>query len=151
MSRFIFLRRFVVDMLDLDLYRCDLDPTAFPSPSDKSNDSVGPFWIVSGWLRYAGAFLVSHFVFLRWIDLYRSEFDAAAASLMSNVSEATFQIVLGWLCRSQRVIVSQVGVFDFWRLVDVYRSDLDPSVLPTTRNVSIWTLCRMDRWHGRHW
>ena len=123
-----------------------------------SMDSVSTFWGVSEWLCGVGMSTVSLFVFSRRfvtdtldLDLYRSDLDLTAASSMSNVSEATFQIVLGWLRRSQRVIASQVGVFDFWRLVDIYRSDLDPSASPSMRNVSIWTLCRMDRWHGRHW
>ena len=104
MSRFIFLRRFVVDMLDLDLYRCDLDPTAFPSPSNESNDSVGPFWIVSGWLCYAGAFLISVFAFSSWIgadmldlEVYRSDLDGNASTLGSNDPIGMFAVVCGWL------------------------------------------------------
>ena len=51
------LRYFDIDTLDLGLYRCDLNPTASPSPSNESNDSVRRFWIVCGWLRRSGAFL----------------------------------------------------------------------------------------------
>ena len=42
-SRFTLLHWFLIDMLDLDLYRFDLHATASASPSNKSNDSIGPF------------------------------------------------------------------------------------------------------------
>ena len=146
-SRFIFLHRFVVDMLDLDLYRCNLDPTAFPLLSDKSNDSVGPFWIISGWLHYAGAFLVSRFVFLRWIDLYRSEFDAAALTAASNVSVRTFRSVCGWLRKSGTF---QVSRFVLLRHFDLHRFNLESSASMVMPNGSEWTICEVDGWHGRH-
>ena len=147
MSRFIFLRRFVVDMLDLDLYRCDLDPTAFPSPSDESNDSVGPFWIISGWLCYAGAFLVSRFVFLRWIDLYRSEFDAATLMAASNVSVRTFWSVCRWLHKSGTF---QVSCFVLLRHFDLHRFNLESSASMAMPNGSERMICEVDGWHGQH-
>ena len=140
-SRFIFLHRFVVDMLDLDLYRCNLDPTALPFPSNKSNDSVGPFWIVSGWLRYAGVFLVSCFVFLCWIDLYRSEFDAATSTPGSNDPMETFRGISAWL---RGVGVYPVGHFDFLRLFDVYRCGFQSSASPSTPNGSEQMSCMLD-------
>ena len=39
-SCFVFLRIFVVDALDLELHRFNLDPTMSPSLSNESNDSV---------------------------------------------------------------------------------------------------------------
>ena len=141
MSHFIFLCRFVVDMLDLDLYRCDLDPTASPSPSNASNDSVRPFWIVLGWLRYAGMFLVSCFVFLRWIDLYRSEFDVATSTPGSNDPMETFRGISAWLCG---VGVYPVGRFDFLCLFDIYRCSFQSSVLPLMPNRSEQTICVLD-------
>ena len=147
MSCFIFLRRFVVDMLDLDLYRCDLDPTTFPSPSDESNDSVGPFWIISGWLRYAGAFLVSRFVFLLWIDLYRSEFDAAVLMAASNISVWMFRSVCGWLRESGTF---QVSRFVLLRHFDLHRFNLESSASTAMPNGSKRTICEVDGWHGRH-
>ena len=38
-SHFAFLRYFGTDTLDLELYRCNLNPTASPSLSNESNDS----------------------------------------------------------------------------------------------------------------
>ena len=42
-SHLVFLHRFVVDILNLDLYRCNLNPTTSPLPSNESNDSVRTF------------------------------------------------------------------------------------------------------------
>ena len=51
MSLSVFSCCFVVDALDLDLYRFNLDPTASPSLSNESNDSMGSFGEVSRWLH----------------------------------------------------------------------------------------------------
>ena len=51
-SGFVFLCYFVIETLDLDLYRLDLDVIASPAGS---NDPIGLFWMISAWLRGAGA------------------------------------------------------------------------------------------------
>ena len=135
------LRYFDIDMLDLSLYRCDLDLITLPLPSNESNDSVGPFWIISGWLRYAGTFLVSRFVFLRWIDLYRSEFDAAASTPGSNDPMEMFRGISAWL---RGVGAYPVGRFDFLRLFDVYRCSFQSSASPSMPNGSERTSCMLD-------
>ena len=56
---------FIVDALDLGLYRFNIDPIALLSPSTESNDSIRTFWIISGWLRCASALQVSLFEILR--------------------------------------------------------------------------------------
>ena len=61
----VFSRCFIVDALDLGLYRFDIDPIASPSPSTESNDSIRTFLIISGWLRCASVLQVSLFEILR--------------------------------------------------------------------------------------
>ena len=86
-SLFIFSRRFVTHMLDLHLYRSDLDSN---SSTAGSNDHIQVFRQVPMWLRNADAFWVSHFDFLRLADIYRYEFDSSVLPVMSNVSIQTF-------------------------------------------------------------
>ena len=100
MSGFDLLLLFVIETLDLELYRPDLDSITLPLLSNKSNDSIGPFWIILGWLRYTGTFQVSH--------------------------------------------------FDFLCLADFYSFDLESFSLTAMPNVSIWMICMVDGWHGRH-
>ena len=61
----VFSRCFIVDALDLGLYRFDIDPIASPSPSTESNDSIRTFLIILGWLRCASVLQVSLFEILR--------------------------------------------------------------------------------------
>ena len=70
-SRFTFLRYFGTDMLNLELYRCDLDLTVSPLPSNKSNDSVRMFRGVFGWLRCVSVSMVSLFNFGRLANVDR--------------------------------------------------------------------------------
>ena len=67
------------DVLDLYLYRFDLDAIVSLLPSNKSNDSAGPFQIVLRWLRHVGAYPVSRFDFLWLAGLYRLDFDGNAS------------------------------------------------------------------------
>ena len=98
-SRFAFLRYFSTDTLDLELYRCDLDPTASPSPSNKSNDSVRTFRGVFGWLRCVSASMVSLFNFGRLANVYRFRFDSSMSTAASDESVQTFCGLDRWLGR----------------------------------------------------
>ena len=98
-SRFAFLRYFSTDMLDLELYRCDLDPTASPSPSNESNDSVRTFRGVFGWLHCVSASMVSLFDFGHLADVYRLDFESSMSTPRPNGSEWTLCMLDGWLGR----------------------------------------------------
>ena len=98
-SCFAFLRYFSTDMLDLELYRCDLDPTASPSPSNKSNDSVRTFRGVFGWLRCVSASMVSLFDFGHLANIYRFRFDSSTSTAVSDESVRTFCRLDRWLGR----------------------------------------------------
>ena len=80
-SCFVFLRIFVVDVLDLDVYRCDLHMAVSPP---RSVDLPATLRGISAWLRSMGAFQVSHFDFTRWFDLCRLDLDASALLPGSN-------------------------------------------------------------------
>ena len=82
-SGFIPLCYFVVQTLDLHLYRSDLDSSVSPP---RSMALQAMFQNVAMWLHGAHAFKVCCFVFLRCIDLYRLEFDSAMSTAASNVS-----------------------------------------------------------------
>ena len=118
-------------------------------------DSVSTVWIVYGRLRGSRASQVSPFAFLllfviEALDLEPCRFDLHAAALTpeSNDSIGMFGIISAWLRGADAFEVSH---FDFTALADFCRFNLDPSASPSTRNVSVRTLCRMDRWHRRHW
>ena len=140
-SRLAALRYFDIDTLDLGLYRCDLDPTASPSPS---NDSVQRFWIICGWLHCSGAFLVSCFDFSALADFYRFEFDSATSTVTPDESIQMLCVVDGWLCRSGAFLVSRFRSFE---LADFYRLDLESSASTVMRNESVRTVCMVGRWH----
>ena len=74
-SHFMLLRLIHADVLNLELYRYDLD--SIPS-TPESNDSIGTFRVDYRWLRCAGVSAVSRFVFSHCIDLYRCELDSSA-------------------------------------------------------------------------
>ena len=114
-SGFDFLCIFVVDTLDLEPYRFDL-VSSMSMPG--SNDPTGTFRNVPMWLRSAGAFGVSIFIFWRLTDVSRLDFDSTTSPSMSNESVRTFQSVCGWLRHVDTYLVSH---FDFWRLADFCR------------------------------
>ena len=76
-SRFAFLRYFGIDTLDLDVYRFDLHPAVL---TPESNDSIGTFGRVSGWLHCIGEYPVSCFIFSRCIDLHSFEFQSSTST-----------------------------------------------------------------------
>ena len=82
----VFLRRFVIQMLDLELYRSDFDSAAV---TPGSVDLPVTFQVVSGWLHYAGAYPVSFPVFWRLADLYRFRFDSSTSTPQSIGLQAT--------------------------------------------------------------
>ena len=95
-SGFDLLLLFVVETLNLELYRPDLDSITSPSLSNESNDSIGLFWIILGWLHYAGMFQVSCFDFLRLADFYSFDLESSVSMAMPNVSIWTICMVDGW-------------------------------------------------------
>ena len=90
-SHFDFLCYFVIDTLDLDLYRYDLDPTMLPSPSNEPNDPVRRFWIVCGSLHHASALQVGLSAVLCLVDFCRYDFDSSMSMARPNgsIHEAT--------------------------------------------------------------
>ena len=148
-SHLVPLHLFVIQTLDPDLYRFDLQSSALPPGS---NDLIQVFQVILSWLRDPTAFQVSRFDFSRCFDLYRFDLDPAASTTPSNVSVWTFQSVCGWLHHSGAFQVSRSDflccfVTDTLDL-DVYRSDLGPSMSPSMSNVSISTLWMFRRVSG---
>ena len=92
-SRFIFLCCFVIQTLDLELYRSDFD-SAVVTPG--SVDLPATFRVVFGWLHYAGAFQVSCFDFLRLADIYSFNLESSASTSTFNGSIWTFCGLHGW-------------------------------------------------------
>ena len=134
----IFLRRFVVQTLDLELYRSDFDSAAV---TPGSVDLPATFRVVSGWLRYAGTYPVSFPVFWRLADLYRFGFDSSALTPRSIGLQATLRRVYKWLRRSGMSVVSRF-TFSSWIDTDaldfeLYRSDLDGNASMPESNDSI--------------
>ena len=70
-SRFVILCLFVIDTLDLDLYRFNLDSSGSTA---RSIDLQATPRRVSVWLRSAGTLQVSPFDVLRLVDIYRCGF-----------------------------------------------------------------------------
>ena len=103
-SLFVFSRRFVTHMLDLHLYRSDLDSTMLTAVS---NVSIRTFRSVCGWLRESGTFQVSRFVLLHHFDLHRFNLESSASTAMPNGSERTICEVDGWHGRHRYVSVSR--------------------------------------------
>ena len=92
-SRFAFLRYFGIDALNPDLHRFDLQSS---TSTPGSNDPMQTFRVVLGWLRYAGASAVSHFVILCLfvvdtldLDLYRFNLDSSGSTARSIDLQAT--------------------------------------------------------------
>ena len=84
---------FVIETLNPDLYRSDL---YFSTSTPVSNDPIGTFRVISGWLCCAGAFLVNCFVFLRLADFYSFKLEPSASMLMPNESVWTVCVSDGW-------------------------------------------------------
>ena len=95
-SRFALLRWFLIDTLDLDLYRFDLHAAASTSPSNESNDSIGPFRCISAWLHATHAFKVSRFDFMCLADFFSFDFESSASMSTHNDSVQTFCVLDGW-------------------------------------------------------
>ncbi|KIM65562.1 hypothetical protein SCLCIDRAFT_22724 [Scleroderma citrinum Foug A] len=76
--------------------RYDLGPSVSPSMSNVSVSTLWMFQRVSGWLRCAGAFQVSHFDFLGLADIYRCDFDSSAPTAPCDKSVQTFCRMDGW-------------------------------------------------------
>ena len=92
-SRFDFLHYFVIDTLDLDLYRLDLDGnTSTPG----SNDPMQTFRVVSVWLVSSGPFWVSLFNLLCLADICRHEFDSSTSPSTSDKSVRMICRMDGW-------------------------------------------------------
>ena len=125
-SPFDLLRCFVIQTLDPDLYRFDLQSSTLPPGS---NDLIQAFQVVSAWLRNPTAFQVSHFDFSCCFDLYRFDLDPITSTMPSNISIWTFRSVCRWLHRSGTFQVScfvVLGLFIIDALdLDVYRFNLD--------------------------
>ena len=117
---------------------------------DESNDSILMLWRVSTWLRCAGMFQVSDFVFFHSINVSRYNLDPATSVSPSNKSNDSMQVFRGistWLHDADAFWVSH---FDFWHLTNVYSFDFDSSALLSMPNVSIWAVWMSDGWPRQH-
>ena len=79
----IFWCCFVIDMLDLDLYRSDFNLIALTAGS---MDPIGTFRVVYRWLHHSGTFLVSHFRCFKLADFYRLDLESSTSTAPSNSS-----------------------------------------------------------------
>ena len=93
-SGFALSRLIDADAVNLDVYRCSLDPSA---STPWSNDHVGPFGVDYRWLCDASTYLVSRFDFLRLIDLYSFDLDPAALTPGSIDPIGMSRTVYRWL------------------------------------------------------
>ena len=98
---------FVIETLDPDLYRSDL---YFSTSTPVSNDPIGTFRVISGWLRCAGAFLVNRFVFLHLADFYSFKLEPSVSTLMPNESVRTVCVSDGWPGRHRYVYSFSLAV-----------------------------------------
>ena len=150
-SCFIILHCFVIQMLDFELYRFDLDSIA---SLPQSIDLQASLRCVSAWLSGPSTSLVSCFIFLCLfvihmldLDIYRHDLDVAASTHGSNDPIQTFRVIPWWLHDSR---ASQVSHFDFFRLADVSRFEFDSSMSTSMPNVSVRMVWVSDGWLGRH-
>ena len=98
-SLFVFSHRFIIDTLDLELSRYNLDPTVSPSPSNEFNDSVQRFRIICGSLCCTSALQVGLSTVLRLVDFCRCGFQSSASLSMPNRSKRMLCVLDGWLRR----------------------------------------------------
>ena len=92
-SRFIFSSWIGADMLDLDIYRFDLDVAT------STAGLMGPiatFRGISTWFRRTGTHPVSRFNFMRLADFSRYRFDSSASTAEPDKSVRTFCGTGGW-------------------------------------------------------
>ena len=82
-SHFAVLHLFIVDMLDLDVYRCDLDATTL---TVGSNYPTAMFQNVSAWLHDSRASQVSLFDFMHLADICSFKFESSVLTAPSNNS-----------------------------------------------------------------
>ena len=122
--------------------------------TDESNDSIGTFRRVSGWLRGVGVYPVSDSIFSCLIDtdvldlyLYRFDLDADGSMAGFNDPIQMFREISGWL---RGLGTSAVSRFAFSSLADFYRLNLEPSASTPWPNKSIWMFCGFGWWLGRH-
>ena len=99
-SPFTIFPLFIVETLDPDLYRSNL---YFSTSTPGSNDPIGMFRVISGWLHCAGMFLVNRFVFLHLADFYSSELEPSVLTLMPNESVWMVCVSDGWPGRHRYV------------------------------------------------
>ena len=92
-SCFSFSSCFVIETLDLELSRLDLDAATL---TDESNDPIRTFGVVYRWLRDALAFWVSRFDFSRLADVFSFDFDSSASPSTFGISEWMVYVVGGW-------------------------------------------------------
>ena len=92
-SPFTIFPLFVIETLNPDLYRSDL---YFSTSTPGSNDPIGMFRVILGWLHCAGAFLVNRFVFLRLADFYGFKLEPSTSMSMPNKSVWMVCMSDGW-------------------------------------------------------
>ena len=92
-SGFVPLCYFVIQMLDLHLYRSDLDSSASP-PWSVALQAM--FRNVAVWLRSAHVFEVCCFNFLHLADFYRFELEPSASTAPFNVSVRVLRMLDRW-------------------------------------------------------
>ena len=95
-SRFALSCWFLIDTLDLDLYRFDLH---VDGSTAGSNDPIQTFRVVWRWLHDVLAYPVSRFDFMRLADFSRYGFDSSMSTARPNKSVQTICMVDGWLGR----------------------------------------------------
>ena len=92
-SYFSFLSCFVVQTLNLELSRLDLDAA---TSTLGSNDPVGSFRIVSAWPHRSGVFLVGQFNFWCLANIYSFDFKSSTSMLTPNGTIRTLCGTDGW-------------------------------------------------------
>ena len=92
-SCFSFSSCFVIETLDLELSRLNLDAA---TSTDESNDSIQTFGVIYGWLCSAHAFKVSHFDFSCLADVFSFDIDSTMSPSTPDISEWMVHVVGGW-------------------------------------------------------
>ena len=90
----VFSHCFVIQTLDLHLYRSDLDSNSLTAGS---NDLQATFWVVWEWLRAMHTFEVSCFGFMALADFSRYRFDSSTSTSTPNISVWMVWMSDGWL------------------------------------------------------
>ena len=113
-----------------------------------SNDPIATLWSVSEWLHHVGAYPVSRFVLLCWIDLYRFNFRSSASMAVLPLRpglEGEFLYPSDSLFRSPwrsgHINMSKVGVSAVSRWTDISRSRFN-STASTPRSIDLPAMLR---------